>query len=149
MTQAHPSLADQLAALRATVTAAPQDSRHSAIHLTGVWALIAAVLARLLGRLEAMVRLWEAGQFPPPPPRTPSRRPAAQRAAQRAAQPPRQHRGRVRAVLRARAIRSAMPRRARMRAHPRATLRATPNAAAPRTARRKPAARAPPSPHTP
>ncbi len=33
----------------------------------GVHALIIACLARIFGRLEEMIRLWQSGQLPPPP----------------------------------------------------------------------------------
>lgn len=61
-----PSLADQVARLRASATGTPApiwlpDALHAAIM---------ALLARIFGRLEAMIQLWQAGLLPPPTPRT-------------------------------------------------------------------------------
>jgi len=59
-----PSLADQTAALRTAILA--EDAPcwlPDAVH-----ALIMACLARIFGRLEDMIRLWQAGILPPPSP---------------------------------------------------------------------------------
>jgi hypothetical protein len=59
----HPSpLADSVATLRIATLATPAQAwLPAAIH-----ALILACLARVLGRLEDMIRLWQAGLLPPP-----------------------------------------------------------------------------------
>ncbi len=59
----HPSpLADTVASLRIATLATPAHAwLPAAIH-----ALILACLARILGRLEEMIRLWQAGLLPPP-----------------------------------------------------------------------------------
>ncbi len=59
----HPSpLADSVATLRAATLATPAHAwLPAAIH-----ALILACLARIFGRLEEMIRLWQAGLLPPP-----------------------------------------------------------------------------------
>ncbi len=77
----HPSpLADSVASLRAATLATPAHAwLPAAIH-----ALILACLARILGRLEEMIRLWQAGLLPPPVPR-PRTAPATSRP--RAARP--------------------------------------------------------------
>jgi hypothetical protein len=54
-----PSLADGVAGLR-RATEADADRAWLAVH-----ALILGLLARLFGRLEEMVRLWQAGAMPP------------------------------------------------------------------------------------
>ena len=61
-----PSLADQFAGLRA-VTAQSTDRGWlpAALH-----ALIMAALARIFGRLEQLVLLWQTGTLPLPAPRT-------------------------------------------------------------------------------
>jgi hypothetical protein len=58
----HPSpLAETVTAMRAALLATPaHDWVPQAIH-----ALILACLARILGRLEEMIRLWQAGLLPP------------------------------------------------------------------------------------
>ncbi len=59
----HPSpLADSVATLRAATLATPAHAWLPApIH-----ALILACLVRIFGRLEEMIRLWQAGLLPPP-----------------------------------------------------------------------------------
>jgi hypothetical protein len=59
----HPSpLADTVAALRVATLATPAHACvPQAIH-----ALILACLARIFGRLEEMIRLWQSGCTPPP-----------------------------------------------------------------------------------
>jgi hypothetical protein len=69
MSVQQPSLADQVARVRASALGTPApiflpDLLHAAIM---------ALLARILGRLEDMIRLWQAGLLPPPKPRTPRR----------------------------------------------------------------------------
>ena len=61
-------LANQLAGLRAAITS--NDDRGwlpTALH-----AVIAAILARIFGRLEQLILLWQAGTLPAPAPRQPS-----------------------------------------------------------------------------
>lgn len=75
----HPSpLADTVASLRAATMATPAHAwLPAAIH-----ALVLACLARLFGRLEEMIRLWQAGLLPPPAQRSrtaPASRPRAAR----------------------------------------------------------------------
>ena len=60
MTPPAPSLADGFASLRAATAAQAVESRALA-------ALLLAMLARVLGRLEDLIRLWQSGIVPPPP----------------------------------------------------------------------------------
>jgi hypothetical protein len=68
------TLADEVARLGAATTSVPAPVwLPDAVH-----ALILACLARLFGRLEEMIRLWQAGLLPPPPalrPRQANRQP--------------------------------------------------------------------------
>ncbi|MCC6718278.1 MAG: hypothetical protein IT555_10365 [Acetobacteraceae bacterium] len=64
-----PTLNQQIAGLRSAISADQAPAwLPDALH-----ALIIAILARLLGRLEAMIQLWQSGQLPPPPLRAPAR----------------------------------------------------------------------------
>ncbi len=57
------TLADEVARLGTATTSVPAPVwLPDAVH-----ALIMACLARLFGRLEEMIRLWQAGLLPPPP----------------------------------------------------------------------------------
>ena len=66
------TLADEVARLGTATTSVPAPVwLPDAVH-----ALIMACLARLFGRLEEMIRLWQAGLLPPPPaPRPANRQP--------------------------------------------------------------------------
>ncbi len=55
-------LAESVASLRVAMLATPA---HACVP-TAIHALILACLARILGRLEDMIRAWQAGQLPPP-----------------------------------------------------------------------------------
>ena len=63
MESTSPSLGDKIARLRDTAQAPEENCAWipDAIH-----ALIMAALARIFTRLEQMIRLWQAGQLPPP-----------------------------------------------------------------------------------
>jgi hypothetical protein len=74
MTAAAPSLSESLAALRATLVAAPAPAwLPNTVH-----ALILACFVRVFARLEKMVALWQAGLLPPPA--RPAPRPQSPRA---------------------------------------------------------------------
>ena len=63
-----PSLGDALAGLRHTV----QAPREKCVFLPApIQAVIAAIFARIFGRLEQILLLWQAGQLPAPQPREP------------------------------------------------------------------------------
>ena len=80
-----PSLGDQIARLHGTVQAQEKCAWiPAAIHT-----LIMAALARIFGRLEALLRLWQAGTLPAPQPRTPSSRDSTKIAPPRPATPAR------------------------------------------------------------
>ena len=74
--ETHPSLADQFAGLRAIPTTPNADTTLLSAALR---ALIAAIFARIFGRLEQILLLWQSGTLPAPSIRAP-----------RAATPPRQ-----------------------------------------------------------
>ena len=62
--ETHPPLADQLAGLRAIPTTPKADTTilSAALH-----ALVAAIFARIFGRLEQFLLLWQSGSLPCPP----------------------------------------------------------------------------------
>ena len=60
-----PSLGDQIARLRG----APAAREKCAWCPAALDALIAAIFARIFGRLEQLLQLWQSGQFPVPPAR--------------------------------------------------------------------------------
>ncbi len=60
--RAHPSLADRFASLRADTAVSPQGGWL----LEPLHALILAALTRVFGRLEQLLRLWQAGTLPAP-----------------------------------------------------------------------------------
>ena len=65
-----PSLGDQIARLRG----APAAREKCAWCPAALDALIAAIFARIFGRLEQLLQLWQSGQFPSPRPAPPSTR---------------------------------------------------------------------------
>jgi hypothetical protein len=146
---AQPTLADQIAALRVTLTAVPEGGPLPA----AVYVLIAAIFTRLFDRLEALVRAWQAGLLPPPPPpRARAPRPdSALHPVPRPARAP--HRRRRRASipqLPAAPVPAApWPAAARARILParaRPRSRRAPARPKPRAARASASARAPPAP---
>ena len=93
METTHPSLAQQVAGITAEIRARADhqaEQAHWAAPAASVRALILALLARLFGRLAAIMAAWESGQLQAPAPRAPrattapSPRPAARAAAPRA-----------------------------------------------------------------
>ncbi|MCC6717408.1 MAG: hypothetical protein IT555_05950 [Acetobacteraceae bacterium] len=68
-----PSLADHLASLRCAAEAEQQR----AWAIAAIHTLIASLLARIFGRLEALAQLWQSGQLPLPQPRRTRSPPAA------------------------------------------------------------------------
>ena len=63
--ETHPSLADQFAGLRAISTPNADTTLLSA----ALCAMIAAIFARIFGRLEQFLLLWQSGTLPAPQPR--------------------------------------------------------------------------------
>jgi hypothetical protein len=136
-----PTLADQIAALRVTLTAVPEGGPLPA----AVYALIAAIFTRLFDRLEALVRAWQAGLLPPPPPRARAPRPdSAPPTAARPARAPHRRRRRASIPQLPAAPSPAAARARTLPARARARSRRVPARPRPRAARAS--ARAPPAP---
>ena len=64
--ETHPSLADRFAGLRAIPTTPNADTT---LLSAALCAMIAAIFARIFGRLEQFLLLWQSGTLPAPQPR--------------------------------------------------------------------------------
>lgn len=100
LVQSSPPLAQRVAGIAAAMRATADEQAAGAGLLAALHALILTTLARLFGRLEHIVQLWQAGQLSLPAEPQPARRsPAPSRAKRTTASRPAAFRKRPRAAL--------------------------------------------------